>query len=71
MRLYRRLLRQYRPETFGVTRRDLLRQTGVSGFTLISGRAAAEGQRPRARHGGRVVIVGAGFAGLACGYELK
>ncbi|MCI0747791.1 MAG: FAD-dependent oxidoreductase [Verrucomicrobia subdivision 3 bacterium] len=69
--LYARLSRRYRPKPVGWNRREFLQATlAASAGLLVS--CAATGQRARVpSHGRKVVIVGAGFSGLAAGYELK
>ena len=65
--LYAQLHRRYgKPD--GITRRDMIqRSLAAAAGILISDRFVA---RPRAA-AGRVVIVGAGFSGLAAAYELS
>ncbi|MCC6951802.1 MAG: FAD-dependent oxidoreductase [Phycisphaerales bacterium] len=68
--LYQLLGRRYAPERFGPSRRDMLKVTlAASAGLLLSGPAYA-GLRGR-RAGKRIVVVGAGFAGLACAFELQ
>lgn len=52
-----------------LTRRELLRRGMVAGAGLLSGQSFASSLLQRSRP--RVIVVGAGFAGLACAYELK
>lgn len=67
--MYAKLMRRYAPERFSTSRRDLLRLTlaGAAGL-LVSGPAFARVARGAA--GKRVVVLGAGFSGLACAHEL-
>lgn len=68
--LYARLLRQFQPERFNATRREALKITAATaGGLLLSGPAYAFA-RPRSA-GKRVVVIGAGFSGLACAHELR
>ena len=56
-----------------VTRRQLLKGAGIAGtFAAVAGPPLAAFARParRSAHDPRVVIVGAGLAGLSCAYEL-
>ncbi|MDR3533365.1 MAG: FAD-dependent oxidoreductase, partial [Rhodopila sp.] len=72
MRLYRSLLRRYRPESFDHTRRAFLGLGVAAGALALTGPTnAALGLPSRTHHGRRVIIAGAGLAGLACAYELK
>ena len=50
-----------------LSRREFLRASAATGAALLlsQGRARARGTKPR------VIIIGAGFAGLACAYELR
>jgi hypothetical protein len=70
--LYGRLLRRYRLRNGGVSRREMLKQTlAASAGILLScdvRPVPAFGAGTASRK--RIVIVGAGFAGLACAYEL-
>ena len=72
--LYARLARRYSPDSSGLSRREFLQQTlAASAGLLLSGcRLTSAGVPEPARPNGRkVVVVGGGFAGLACAYELK
>jgi monoamine oxidase len=72
LRLFRRLLRQYQPEVLALTRRESMRRAGALGLLLTGGKAAmAVGPQSSAQRSRRVIVVGAGLAGLACGYELQ
>ena len=69
--LYARLLRRYRPKRDGFSRREFLEMTlAASAGLLVSCAPTLERTRLRP-HGRRVVVVGAGFGGLACAYELQ
>lgn len=70
--IFARLAHKYGPKRDGVTRREMLqRSLAASAGLLISGTPAMasflRGQPDKSRS---VVVVGAGFAGLACAYEL-
>ncbi len=67
---YTRLARRYAPERFAVSRRDLLKATlAASAGLLLSNCNASNGPTiPWLNR--RVIVIGAGFAGLACAYEL-
>lgn len=67
-----RLARRYGPKIDAISRRDMLKATlaASTGF-LISSRSAQALSRLGADSQKRVVVIGAGFAGLACAYELK
>lgn len=72
--LYRELARRYDPAfPSAVSRRQLLRGTLAAGAGLllsglVGGRRATAA--PRAAGARRVIVIGAGLAGLACAYEL-
>jgi monoamine oxidase len=69
--LYTRLLRRYRPTRDHIGRRAFLRLTlaASAGLLLSCAPALRRGERAKP-NGRRVIVVGGGFAGLACGYEL-
>jgi monoamine oxidase len=69
--LYALLQRRFGRPQNGVTRRDFLKLTlaGGAGLLLSNLDSAAWGKE-RSRAGKRVVVVGAGFAGLAAAHEL-
>lgn len=56
-------------ERAGVSRRDFLATSFAATAGLLSACSLSSGRSRR--HGKRVVVVGAGFAGLACAYELQ
>jgi monoamine oxidase len=65
--LYAALGRRFAPDRFNTSRREAIKAAlAASAGLLLSGPAFAFGGRA----GKRVVIVGAGFSGLACAYEL-
>jgi NADPH-dependent 2,4-dienoyl-CoA reductase/sulfur reductase-like enzyme len=66
--LFRRLHRRYgRPD--GITRRDMIqRSLAAAAGVLLSERFGALGAQGKP---GRVVVIGAGFSGLAAAYELS
>lgn len=76
--LFAVLARRYGPAVDAAARREFLRVSLAAGAaTLLSGAACARaGWQAGGRAGGgagggkRVVVIGAGFAGLACAYEL-
>lgn len=82
--LYARLSNRFADRRRTISRREALRRSAFGLAALLAatrmtgcassgqGRSArADGGRPPRRHNGRtVVVVGAGFAGLACAYEL-
>jgi monoamine oxidase len=68
MRLYRSLLRRYRPEAFKINRRAFL--AGAAAAGLLGNSSASRSAPPKPPNGKRVIVIGAGFAGLACAYEL-
>jgi monoamine oxidase len=72
--LYRDLNRQFAPAMDPITRREMLKASIAVGTALmLSGSAMGRylQQSKPAMGSKRVVVVGAGFAGLACAYELK
>jgi monoamine oxidase len=55
-----------------ITRRELLRDAGVAGAVVVSGAAFGRfAATARATPPLRIVVVGAGLAGLTCAYRLK
>src|SRR5688500_2373664 len=72
--LYASLSRRFGRDTDGISRRELMKRAlAASAGILISGckSGGSRGGLFSPRVGKRVVVVGAGFAGLACAYELK
>jgi monoamine oxidase len=70
--LYARLARRYRPKPAGWNRREFLQLTLAASAGLLVSCSPTLRQRARiAPHGRKAVIVGAGFSGLAAGYELQ
>ena len=70
--LYAKLLRRVDPHRFDASRRDFLKASiAASTGILLSGCATPGADSSAKPNGKKVVIIGAGFAGLACGYELK
>ena len=70
--MYARLARQYNPAVRAVSRRDVLKAAlAASGGVLLSNCGGSHTEQPSAMNGRRVVVLGGGFAGLACAYELK
>lgn len=67
--LYTRLLRRFQPERFHSSRRDVLRLGAATAATLLLSGPAYAWRRPGSA-GKRVVVIGAGFSGLACAHEL-
>lgn len=71
--LYARLSRRYRPQPTAFDRREFLKITlAASAGLLLSGAPsfARTGTLRGVGRGRRVTVVGAGFSGLACAYEL-
>ena len=70
--LYSRLARRYRPEAGGLDRREFLQLTlaASAGLLMSCSTPPATKFRGVRRNGRTVLVVGAGFAGLACAYEL-
>jgi monoamine oxidase len=70
--LYARLYRRFGPADQILTRREFLRGTLATGSALLLSRHANAFQTSApSRNAPRVVVIGAGFAGLACAYELR
>lgn len=66
--LFARLHQKYGPKSDAVSRREMLKLTlASSAGLLLSDFSFAQDKKA----GKRVVVIGAGFAGLACAYELK
>jgi len=73
--LYARLARRYAPERFDPSRREAMKAAFLASAALMlsgpAGALARTAGRARAGAAGRrVVVIGAGFSGLACAYEL-
>jgi len=72
--IFRRLNRRFGPSINQLSRRELLAATlATSAGLFLSGPAAAMAAlgRPQRVAGKRVIIVGAGFAGLAAAFEMR
>ena len=67
--LYARLHRRYRPQPTAYDRREFLKITLAASAGLLLSGTPSFGRSGIGR-GRRVTVVGAGFAGLACAYEL-
>ena len=65
--VFRALARRHAPERLRPSRRDVLRFTGALSASVLLGACSAPQRRSR---GPRVIVIGAGFAGLACAREL-
>ncbi len=69
--LYAKLLRHFHPRHFREARRDFLKASvAASAGVLLSSCMTGGGESPTKRNGKSVVVIGAGFGGLACAYEL-
>jgi monoamine oxidase len=64
--LFSRLARRFRPE--GFDRREFLKTTLTAAAGLLAGGTAFAAPKSGAR---RVIVIGAGFSGLACAHELR
>src|SRR5687767_4944118 len=69
--LYARLSRRYRAKPSGWSRREFLHATLAASAGLLVSCSPTLRRAKVAPHGRKVVIVGAGYSGLAAGYELK
>lgn len=70
--LYARLKRRFDPSLRGPSRRDFLRASAAAAGALLLGRLPSSVLAGTSRGAGkRVVIVGAGFSGLASAFELR
>ena len=67
--LFQRLDRRFGSAANGLTRREMLRSSIAAGTGLLLSSALSFSATRAA--GKRVVIVGAGFAGVSCGFELN
>ena len=71
--LYARLSRKYRPQPTAFDRREFLKVTLAASAGLLLSGVPSVGRSAIPRgvgRGRRVTVVGAGFSGLACAYEL-
>ena len=69
--LFARLNQKYGPRVDGATRREFLRATlAASAGMLLSRDLLLAGAPPAKKVNKSVAVIGAGFAGLACAYEL-
>jgi monoamine oxidase len=70
---YARLAQRYGPRQDRLSRRQFLRVTAAASVSLLLSRMPrfAYAQSAAKPSGKRVVVIGAGFAGLACAHELK
>lgn len=70
--LYVRLARRFAPERFSRDRREMLRTSAAVGMGLMLSSAGLARAAGLSRAGAkRVVVIGGGFSGLACAFELK
>jgi monoamine oxidase len=72
--LYVRLSRRFAPERFKISRRDMLKASMAASAGLLLSDCNTTGDKygpgtPRLNR--KVVVIGAGFAGLACAHELR
>jgi len=68
--LFARLHRRYGPKVDEATRRDFLKATLLASAGLLLSRNPLFADEPAKKNGLRVAVIGAGFSGLACAYEL-
>ncbi len=69
--LFARLAHRHGPRIDGVTRRQFLAATLAASAGMLVSCSGPRRAAPRAKAGGKtVIVVGAGFAGLACAHEL-
>jgi monoamine oxidase len=68
--LYTRLLRRFRPDRMGPSRREMLKRSAAIGAGLLLSGCGVQKMTRGPGAMGRVVVIGAGFAGLACAHEL-
>ncbi len=68
--LFARLHRQFGPRIDAATRRDFLKATLLASAGLLISRNPLFADSPAKSNGIRVAVIGAGFSGLACAYEL-
>ena len=69
--LFARLHRQFGPRVDVLTRREMLRATAAAAAGALLSNVPAFGRQAANATGKRVVVIGGGFAGLACAFELK
>lgn len=70
--LFARLHRRYSPNAIDApTRRDMLRATLAASAGLLISSGCANKSRGGGGAGRKVIVIGAGFSGLACAHELK
>jgi monoamine oxidase len=67
--LYRLLRARYRPPLDSISRRQFVAQSLAAASGLLLSGSTIYARRP-GETGRRVIVIGAGFAGLACAYEL-
>lgn len=60
-----------RKQPEGITRRDFLRRSSAVGVGVALGGCLALGEARSSAFSPRIAVVGAGLAGLTCGYRLK
>ncbi len=70
--LYGRLTRRYRPQPTALDRREFLRLALAASAGYLVSSTSSFGRTPTLRigRGRRVIVIGAGFSGLACAHEL-
>jgi monoamine oxidase len=68
--LFARLHRQFGPKIDAATRRDFLKATLLASAGLLISRNPLFADDSVKKNGIRVAVIGAGFAGLSCAYEL-
>src|SRR5687768_15559986 len=68
--LFARLNRKYGPRVDGATRREFLQASLAASAGLLLSRNLLFAQSPARKLNKSVAVIGAGFSGLACAYEL-
>ncbi|MEA2733726.1 MAG: monoamine oxidase, partial [Humisphaera sp.] len=68
--LFARLNRKYGPRVDGATRRDFLKASLAASAGLLLSNPLSWAGAPPKKNNRSVAIIGAGFSGLACAYEL-
>ncbi|HVS71793.1 MAG TPA: FAD-dependent oxidoreductase [Phycisphaerae bacterium] len=68
--LYARLLRHFRPQQFDASRRAALKATAAASAGLLLSNCTLSPSSANRRAQKQILIIGAGFAGLACAHEL-